>query len=952
MKGTDMLNWTNSPIITLFMACVVPTISFASVNTKFFTTRQIINSIALMALLGVILGGAAEIIINWAAADYNILSPAQWAAVTASVSGLAVYFVLSERMFSELLPKKRMRYAAMLIIYIAAQSLALIFSLAVVNGILTALLAFSIFDLAKNFKVHKEIQISEASSPVNILNEVARANKFKKTPNVYLLFLESMHSPIAAEMLYGIKKNDNMDEFWRDNKFTHYDNIFSNAAYTVASIAALLENNINHNPIGTLFSIPRVIKEFKSNGYKVNFFDNWQFAFLKYAGCADYCSFFIPRWVKKLYSICGPVFSQSACLRKIVKDVDIFRVDINFDAIYEEVRRKILKSSPETPEFSVIRFGAQHRSMKNTSEEWARIYPDLYAESLENIRKMVKMILAHDPEAVIIATGDHGARKHLEVWRDGDANERIIEQGLSPELAARDMCDVLLAVRWPAEVADPPALYSHINIFSHLFAILADDRQYLEDLHPDTCFGLEWWLVAKKGKILTRFSPFQGEMLEESIQTAEQRVVDNPDNVENHINLGKLLMRKNPLRAEQVLSAAHKLFADNLEVKQLLADCCLQNNNAVAAGSLYAHLCKERPDAKFFLGRAEALKIQGRTGEAKNMLLEGIATVRQGGRMLQDALLKHYLYLGDLAEGVSYYERNCAFEGRDDLPCAFTYTRLLAAQGKVDAALAYREYICPRPDSHRLLDGWEHYRESRNYHYDMIIFHILNKNWAKAAEWAKLCQGLFDGYPAWLYMLEYYCYEKQGKTDLVKELLSEQIRSGKNIELFGEYFGLFAIRNNIVDSAFIPLKRFALENIANKAKALDKYGLIDAEWYKREYMSGQSARSQKELAMHPAMHYQYYGVFEGADLNRYFNSLYYIRASGYVMSTGINPLMHFIMQGNQEMMDPSPRFSMKQYLFAHPELKNKGENALVHFMKNGRGIRGADRPMVEFDQAI
>ena len=133
---------------------------------------------------------------------------------------------------------------------------------------------------------------------------------------------------------------------------------------------------------------------------------------------------------------------------------------------------------------------------------------------------------------------------------------------------------------------------------------------------------------------------------------------------------------------------------------------------------------------------------------------------------------------------------------------------------------------------------------------------------------------------------------------------------------------------------------------------MDKYGLIDTEWYKREYMSGQSARSPKELSMHPAMHYQYYGVFEGADLNRYFNSLYYIRASGYVMSTGINPLMHFIMQGNQEMVDPSPRFSMKQYLFAHPELKNKGENALVHFMKNASGARNADRSTPEFDQAI
>ena len=233
----------------------------------------------------------------------------------------------------------------------------------------------------------------------------------------------------------------------------------------------------------------------------------------------------------------------------------------------------------------------------------------------------------------------------------------------------------------------------------------------------------------------------------------------------------------------------------------------------------------------------------------------------------------------------------------------------------------------------------------------MIIFHILNKNWVDAAEWAKLCQPIFDGQPMWLHMLYYYCLEQQGKVDRVKESFLEHVNSMAGLGgPIAEYFGIFALRNNFKDKAFTPFKEFALENIAYKAKLIDKSGLLDLEWYKEHYLSDNAVLGGKAQKMHPIIHYQYYGVFEGALPNRYFDSLRYTHDNNKVISSGINPLVHFIVYGNQDMVDPCPQFSMKRYLYAHPELEGKNWNFLAHFLKTER--HAADKLAAELAQAV
>ena len=51
-----MNEFLNSPALTIFLVCLVPTASCCALNMHFFTTRQMLNSLGVAALLGCALG--------------------------------------------------------------------------------------------------------------------------------------------------------------------------------------------------------------------------------------------------------------------------------------------------------------------------------------------------------------------------------------------------------------------------------------------------------------------------------------------------------------------------------------------------------------------------------------------------------------------------------------------------------------------------------------------------------------------------------------------------------------------------------------------------------------------------------------------------------------------------------------------------------------------------------
>ncbi|MBQ4133101.1 MAG: hypothetical protein IJD04_05135, partial [Desulfovibrionaceae bacterium] len=605
-----------NPALLCMLAALAPTVAFVSVNTRFFTGRQMAQSAGVAAVVGGVLG-----LLLWLLASHLNAAGVGEGYVSALL-GLCtggIFLVFSERLVTELSKTKKARLIANLSGLTVSALLALLLSPAVLSGLLIVYLGFSLFDLYKKNNPQKELLVYETMGTSEARQSVsteAPERPFKHKPNVYLFFLESIHSEKAAELIYGIPPDPEMAEFYQKHGFTVYENFFSNNAWTLHSLNSLIENKLNAI-ISELEYPPYVIRHFLQNGYKLNLFDNYAYAFVRYSKWADYCSFYLPIWIKKLYIFCGALFAQSAILRKVVLGIDLFETGINFDYTYGAVEQK-LKKHNDMPVFNIFRFGARHNDYNfYTYKSWEEVYTPLYVRTQAEIKRMTELIVSHDPNAVIIATGDHGAMQYLDVWTNGDVNDNIAKKKLNHDLVARSFFDVLLAVRWPAHVNTPPKIYTHINVFKHLFAILCEDNTILSDIKIDIS-QKDNFLVADKAKPLERFQNVGAGLLDYDIEEAEKHL--DPNDKAGQLQLAQLLLNKNPVRAERIVRGILKQ-GPYAAAEAMLSNMLFEQNRVAEAKDYYCTKICKTPDADDYLKYAAILKAQGQPEEALALLL-------------------------------------------------------------------------------------------------------------------------------------------------------------------------------------------------------------------------------------------------------------------------------------------------------------------------------------------
>jgi hypothetical protein len=114
------------------------------------------------------------------------------------------------------------------------------------------------------------------------------------------------------------------------------------------------------------------------------------------------------------------------------------------------------------------------------------------------------------------------------------------------------------------------------------------------------------------------------------------------------------------------------------------------------------------------------------------------------------------------------------------------------------------------------------------------------------------------------------------------------------------------------------------------ARALAKSGLVDAEWYLREYPDvAKSGRA-------PAEHYVDEGYARGYQPNPFFDTRWYLERYEDVRRSGKNPLLHYIQYGCREGRDPGPNFQTRYYLETNPDVHSMGANPLAHYLRYGR----------------
>ncbi len=918
-----MLEYLNSLFVSFSLAALAPTLLFVSVNTRYFSGRQIFYALFTAVLAGLCAAGLLSVVLlvisnipfNYANQVGKILS---------ALGMAGILYIFGQQLFRDLFKTRRQlafSFAAMVFLDISCK---LIFNL----PILTCGLCLSIFitalDLIKNIKAEKILLIGDAVYEKNNIKHNSEY-KFKTKPNIYYLFLESLHSEKSFNNIYRQEYDPSLDNFLEEYSFTTYESFYSNMSDTRGTVAVLLENKFGVDFRQAPFESPATIKELVGNGYKINFIDSIQYTFLRYAEWADYCSFAIPKWVTDLYAFLGPLFVQSTILRKAIKGIDPLATEsqVTFKDILAATRSRITKA--KSPSFFMIRFGARHR-YKQKQAEWDSIYLQSYAQAKEDFKEMISMIVKHDPEAIIIASGDHGGKKYLEVW-EGDVNKNISDAGLSHELVVQDHFGVFMAARLP-KGALPLVTHSHVNIFPSLFSFLSGVSG--EKYRDISIYGP--WRVAENGTAFTKFECASGGIIQVDAAAALRAVNANPGDPDKYVTYANCLAERREFGKSVVfVQEALRRFPSEPRLLYLLAKSHMEQGAFGASGVVLNKLCEISNQTDHHILRAEALAYQGKLGQAVEVLKSSLKKIKHNRNDVFNYILKLLLQQRKFDEGVDFYLNNCNLSNKSDLMPRFNYARILHAKGDLQGAIKCWENLSINP--RQLNNGCADIEVMRPYYFDNLTYQVNAMNWKAAKEWADLGLVVNNPSPVWYYLMKYYAMEKLGELDSVVEEIISKVSDDEYKMVYIEYLGTLLLRNKINIDALNPYKEVAQGIIGEKCKNYLESHLFDSEWYRS---ANASLIKRTDSGISPVLHYIYYGVYENAWPNKYFEPHYVIKNNKFLLNSGLEPLFSFYRFGNSLLADPSPYFSAKTYWSAQPEAFSGKESFLTYFLRNAK----------------
>lgn len=334
----------------------------------------------------------------------------------------SLLFVLSERLFVELLSIRKRIYTVVGITIFFGSSTYL-FSLVVLNVVLIAYTVLSLFDFYQNRKDHG----AEYMDKIDDKKETDIT--FKHKPNIHLLFLESFHSSSALKDIYGID-NSNLCNKLTKSGFTLYDDSYSNLTWTIGTISNLLWPrslyDYNRDERNIEVTSSKVMSTFKANGYHSSLFcsellENIFSELFDTIGSNTSTGMF---WINKNFA---PLIAQSSLIRNFLSTKDLFEHKYDFESSLEKFKDILDYNRPQMNWFY---FGACHSDIRlswDKLDEFEDEYRQRYFEAETNLLTIIDTILKKDPDSIVIAMGDHGARRfnHVECGASNDPTTNI-----------------------------------------------------------------------------------------------------------------------------------------------------------------------------------------------------------------------------------------------------------------------------------------------------------------------------------------------------------------------------------------------------------------------------------------------------------------------------------------------------------------------------------------------
>ena len=861
-----------SVIVCCLAACLAPQLVFIGVNITDFTDRQIRNSILFLLAVGLLIGGAAAVGgVLLRSVEFHLPFFGSLPQMLGCAAASALLLVFGERSLTEGFPDVKKRLAVRAALVAAMFGATLLASCALPAALLLIACGFGWHDIRKNRRKNRSPILLDSAPEENIRHpEKLRGQiRFRMRPNIYLFYLESMHSSKAVRALYGIDGTD-IDRFLEKNGFTLYPDFLSTACWTAGTAFALFARHPLFD--ATIPEYPVVFRIFRENGYAVRLVDKAAQIFGRWAWLADYCSFSQGPARTWLLRTLLPVFTSCRWLRGLFGISDPFDITVrkeeDFSKIHRAVKSMLEGWNDPRPTFSVIRFGAEHTEFPNDWEDiWAEEYPPLYQQARNQLEIMTKLIMEHDPDAVIIAVGDHGARWHGLPWMGDMTNlpQAAEKRGIDPRRLVLDFFSVLLAIRWPSGPF-PHQIHTHVNLFAAIFAELSGDPACLEARHGDISILMDcWrgrpghWIAAERGhplpvpRLVTR-----EDMLE--IFSADIRI--DPYNIRYYYGWLDSLRAdgRDPLAGRRLFEVAG-ILSEQFGDDRLLEILEKRGNSAVrkqpeALGCFAAELAARQ---KALSGRAEAAR--------------ALPPGRHAAPAAEERLAWLHVMAGNVAEAEDVC-RHILTKRPDDAAMSWLLCLLLSRRGEWEAACE----IARRREDSRHLEA-------------MLL--VRHEQWKQALH---LLQRKFDSksYGVWDIALYAKCRTQLDK-DIFKWLaaLYNQDDGGMK-RVISLQTGMYSYIYNMKDKSFLVHKNMYREDTQKCISIINSSGIFDKDYYGKT--NGQDGIGH----MSPVTHFLRYGMFSLKDPSHDFDIMLYLFLNHDVYMQVLNPVVHYIEFGKRE----------------------------------------------------
>lgn len=342
---------------------------------------------------------------------------------------------------------------------------------------------------------------------VNFTSTIDDTDKFivelKDKPNIYMFWLESFHGTRTLNNVYHADISP-LIEFLEKNNFSVGENVYASSFFTLASMTDLFSlgtENIFDYAVGKMDAAGsvrkligggdgnNVLKILKYNGYLTSFISHFLYLFQekeKYLDFAtvdsytNYISHYFP-----CYAFCkyanqileyGVDIARQEHTRLIKTDNYKFPLLENIELEINKMQ-KMNKPYFLTFKGGVFHIGTDGPYTNENKNHWVKTsgYKDAVEKNMSEIEEIVSLIIKKDPNALIVMLGDHGAYIHRSNLNNTIPFDEI----------ADDYFNVFGAVRLPQQYQrfsfDSNETYiNHMNIFVHIFSILAHDPEYIK----------------------------------------------------------------------------------------------------------------------------------------------------------------------------------------------------------------------------------------------------------------------------------------------------------------------------------------------------------------------------------------------------------------------------------------------------------------------------------------